>query len=175
MQEITLQEIKTVIQKRYKSLESPDFSFTRNRQVSKNHKCILKELERNYQVEDVTDLNCDVCSRFVLTKEKRAWVLELSMVGPYAILLDMDKTHSPILNFSSERNTKEVCELLIDYNLFFLEECMLKEPIPLKLDYCEPESVRIYQALFSDVEVMPGERMPDKMRQTMDKAGVRRL
>ncbi|MEV0192337.1 hypothetical protein AB0I39_27870 [Kitasatospora purpeofusca] len=77
----------------YGSLTQPDFSFAGNAYRSQPHKGLVERLSRFLEVEDDTHLDVDVSFYYKLSSKSGRWHLLLSMVGPYAMLFRVPRTH----------------------------------------------------------------------------------
>ncbi len=152
-----IQGLLSVLERNYKSLEQPDFSFV-SRAISSNpYGALIKNLRDLFDVKEITDSNDDVSFRYVVSRSKGQWVVELSMLGLYAILLRVSQVgHTELVtenSYTSEE--KDIISLFLENQFKIFGKDELEQPIALKLDNTESENTRIYQALFSDTDTLP--------------------
>lgn len=141
----------------YKSLDKPDFSFVRKSVSSRPYEGLVKSIAQRFEVEEITDSNDDVSFRYFLSRFNRRWVMELSMLGRYAAVFEVPeygiaKVVSPN---SSDREEQEILSLLREGQFVVLDKKVLEAPFPLRLFNTEYQNSCIYQALFSDVDILP--------------------
>jgi hypothetical protein len=109
-------------------------------------------------VSDETDLNDDVSFVYSLRGGDAAWLLQLSMVGPYAVVMRMVTDERPQL-LADAGATSNLEDWLLDglqsHHIVSLGGRILEARVPLALHNAEPENVLIFQALFSDVDGLP--------------------
>jgi hypothetical protein len=131
------------------------------------------ELSRVFDLKDVTDLNYDVSFGYELrAKEdtRKAWTLRLSMVGPYSVLIRHSPPHPSAAIVNGPADATSADEQLIvrqsqSFGFDVLSRELLNIPVSLRLFATAPERVRVYQALFSDDDFLPGEYEADLHRQ----------
>lgn len=159
-----VQAVMDVIRSNYKSLQSPDFSFVRDTIAKRPYEKILRQISKHFQVEEDTDPNDDVSFGYVLTKGGERWVLRISMLGPYAVLLRLHQAarievmaHRAQVSSSAD---KELITTLADNSIRLLDRDALLIPVPMRLFNAEPENTRVYQALFTDTDILPWEESP---------------
>ena len=145
------------IERKYKSLKEPDFSFVGEAISSRPYNELMDCLKGLFRIEEITDSNDDVSFRYVLSKSGKQWMIELSMVGLYATMLRLPEVgFSELVPFGGEvREEKEIYLLLCKYEFNVLRKRELEESISLNLCNTEPGNVRLYQALFSDTDMLP--------------------
>ncbi len=139
-----LSMIQNQIAERYGSLNSPAFFFVEEQLRKEPYAALIMELAGRFAVRDVTDPNEDVSFNYeVLDGDQQVWRLELSMIGPYAFVVNAtekcDQEEREFLN-----------RVLARFHITELDQSVLETPIALKLHYTEPEDVSLYHALFSD-------------------------
>lgn len=154
-------KIVELIQRRYQSLENPDFSFVSGAISAEPYQRVAQKIMLHFEIEDDTDPNDDVSFGYVLTQGKKRWVLRISMIGPYAVLLRLNKSkNSQVISFMTpglSESEKELMTILSSHHIHLLDHDTLLLSIPLKLFNTEPENTRLYQALFVDSDVLPWE------------------
>lgn len=152
-----LHDLLDVLERNYKSLEQPDFSFVSRAISSKPYDALIKNVRELFDVEEITDSNDDVSFRYVVSKLNSQWVVELSMLGLYATVLRVSQTaHSYfVTQDTSAPEDKDIISLLLDNQFEIPGKDVLEQPVALKLFNTEPENTCIYQALFSDTDTLP--------------------
>ncbi|MFY0577710.1 hypothetical protein ACN28S_28415 [Cystobacter fuscus] len=157
-----MKEIIDVIRSVYGSFENPDFHFVSEALRQRPYKQIASHLERMFKTEEDTDANDDVSFGYILRGHgQQEWVLRLSMVGPYAVVLRLSGNGSaevvspgaPTL----EEQALKLLQVLSAQGIQVLSQDELMRPVTLSLYNTDPGNVRIYQALFSDTDVLPWE------------------
>lgn len=161
MTENHVQEIMTFIRRRYKSLENPNFSFVAESISKYPYEDLIRQIRTYFQVQEETDPNEDVSFSYSLFREQDQWILRISMIGPYAVLLRVGKSDASEIVSCTVRmlsiSEKELMNILADNGIRLLDHDTLCLPIPLKLFNAEPENTRVYQALFTDSDFLPWE------------------
>ena len=97
---------------------------------------VRQKLEREYVLQDITDFNYDLGNEFSLSRGHRHYLLRLSFVGPYALLLgpDGNPTHEETIE-----------RIVVEEGFRFLTREELEVPVTI----WEPEfSGRLYELLF---------------------------
>lgn len=154
------------IQRAYASLDDPRYSFVADALADPPYERLLDGLARAFDVQDTTDPNDDVSFRSVLRDDTGAWCLDLSMVGPFALLtrLSDDGRCAVITGATNVESASErlLVSMLADERIELLTQTLLERPIDLRLrsgDGGEP--VLLFHALIGDQPVLPwraGER-----------------
>lgn len=155
-----LQDLSEVIENKYKSLEQPDYSFVSKAISSRPYDSLIRKLQDLFEVEEITDPNDDVSFRYLLSKLKSQWIIELSMVGLYASFFRVSDVGSAevVTSDTTAQEEQKICSFLIENKFEILQQHELEQPFNLKLCNTEPENVCIYQALFSDTDILPWKR-----------------
>lgn len=150
-------DLVEVIKKKYKSLDDPDYSFVSKAIASKPYNKLVDQLNTLFEIEEITDSNDDVSFRYLLSRSGKQWVVELSIIGLYATILRISEVGGAELvtldNAVSQE--REIHSLLSNYGFKVLGKLELEQPIKLNLCNKEPNSVCVYQALFSDTDILP--------------------
>ncbi|UWP99361.1 hypothetical protein [Aliiroseovarius crassostreae] len=153
------QELQNLILSAYSSLSDPDFSFVEKALKNRPYNLLIEQLSNCFVIEELTDPNEDVCFRYLLKNADQNWVLELSMLGKFAVVLSILEGGEANLIDGKTDVLEEVTILsLLNNNEFALlgrEE--LEEPIDLVLHYTEKKNTCIYHAMFSDLDIRPWE------------------
>jgi hypothetical protein len=149
----------TLIHDEYQSFESPDFSFVEEAISSRPYERVVQQIGTKFQVEEDTDPNDDVSFGYFLTNGPQHWVLRISMLGPYAVLLRVSDSERAELVTSSEEAMsdaeRDLLHILADNEVSLLAREVLLQPVPLSL--FNAEDTRVYQALFTDTDILPWE------------------
>ncbi len=157
--ELQFNSIKRELITKHGSLESPDFHFRWDVLKERPYRELVDEAMTHFFIKESTDLNQDGSFVYLIKGERGTdWMLQLSMVGPYAVLLRIQKDQTLLIDQSSHELLQEeaiIARLTTKYGVSLLSARVLVEPIALKLDYTDSENVRIYQALFSDTDTLP--------------------
>ncbi len=145
------------IESNYKSLREPDFSFVSNAVSARPYDSLIDKIHEFCDIEEITDTNDDVSFRYVISKSNEQWIIELSMLGLYATVLRIFKAGDIklVTQNASAPEDKDIVSLLLKSDFQILGKSELEEALDLKLFNTEPGNVRIYQALFSDTDVLP--------------------
>jgi hypothetical protein len=159
MSERTIQSIRDTIGAQYGALDAPTFWFTQEALARQPYESILRQLAVDFTIEEDTDTNYDVAFEYMVYQGDCRWRLELSMVGPYAVLLrGSDTTAAIVVTMSTPGLTnaeKALLLLLAEHGLWALDQHILSQPIALRLTNADLEHTCLYQALFSDVAGLP--------------------
>jgi hypothetical protein len=154
----SLNDIVARCREKYGSLSSPDFSFVEQFAERNPYSHLMGLLVKFVGVSDDTDTNDDVSFSYLLQKDEQQWSLQLSMVGPYGLLIRVAEPAGEVLiPAGGDLNDVErrIVELLRSEGIQLLDRRILEEPIALRLYNAEPEETRLYQALFADVSQLP--------------------
>ncbi|MBI1924049.1 hypothetical protein HYR99_07340 [Candidatus Poribacteria bacterium] len=156
-----LKEIMTFIEQKYKSFDFPDFSFVEKEMSTRPYQAVVGELRNIVELKEDTDANDDVSFSYLLVKGNKRWSLNISMIGPYAVLMLMNHSRSfEIVHPEDEELSQlenEIAKILQKHSITLLPQYLLEYPVPLQLYNTEPENVKVYQALFTDTDILPWE------------------
>jgi hypothetical protein len=157
---IEINKILSYIINRYKSMDEPNFSFVQYEFEKKPYKTIIDILSENYEITETTDLNDDVSFGYLLSKDLQQWFLQISMVGPFVALFNLNKCGKVLRILTNDNkdiggNDTDIISVLLNKDLTLLDKKILEYPVPLKLFNTDVENVKVYQALFTDVDVLP--------------------
>ncbi|MGH3800347.1 MAG: hypothetical protein ACRDTD_09495 [Pseudonocardiaceae bacterium] len=147
----------------YGKLDEPDFSFVQEATDSRPYEDVIREVVTTLDLtyEEYSDPNDDVSFEYHLSRDDESWALELSMVGPFAAVARIGDGWDSIL-VQSDPNLSELerqlLAILRSHNLQILSKEELEQPVPLRLFNTDPGNVRVYQALFSDIDILPWEQ-----------------
>ena len=168
-----IKEIENDILKAYGSLEDPSFRFENDTTRQKVYEPFMRDLAAAvapylldvlgfYKICSFTDLNTDHGYVFTLGARDELW-LQLSFVGSYAVLMRNTPCMMEVIDPSGDRIPIEtlIIDLLAVHDIRLLDKKTLEIPIGLKLFDTDPGNVCLYQALFSDVDILPWGPVPD--------------
>jgi hypothetical protein len=157
-----LDEVMERIRGAYGSLDEPRFDFVVDAARDPRYRTLIRNLAERYTLDADTDLNSDVSFGCVLRYGAERWVLRVSMVGPYAMLLRLRGQGGATLVSSPDPSSSEAEQELIgaveDSGLRLLDRTVLAAPVNLRLFNTAPNRTRVYQALFVDTDFLPWER-----------------
>ncbi|MEL6723282.1 MAG: hypothetical protein AAFP10_08745 [Pseudomonadota bacterium] len=140
----------------YKSLDFPDFTFVKEMIKSKPYDSLIKKIGCLFDIEETTDVNDDVSFCYIIKKNESQWVIELSMLGLYAVVFRItDDGGAELLVSPINQQEEKIAYLLNEYGFERLSENILKQPVNLRLNNTEPENTCFYQAFFSDTDQLP--------------------
>ncbi len=160
-----LTEIKRDILQAYGSLEQPSFEFEREERRHRVYEPFLRDLAALllldvlgfFKIANVTDVNSD--HGYVFTIEGGGeWWLQLSFVGFYGVLMRLtERAVLEVVDPGAQKSPVEnqIVHLIASNGIHLLDKETLEITIRMKLFETDPENVRVYQALFSDRDVLP--------------------
>jgi hypothetical protein len=148
-----LSSIQQAIQARYQNLPDPWYGWVMPTYEAAPYKAVVDDLlSSGASVEDDTDLNNDVSCRFYVRHEGVFLVVELSLVGPFAVAVNMEMELSkPIRrDVLSPGLAVMVVQTLERHGLILLDASVLCIPIAMSFNNTDPGEGTLYQALISD-------------------------
>lgn len=153
-------EIITDVLGAYRDLTKPDFSWVKPKYQSQPYKKdILNLIENGFSVYEETDLNEDVSVNLHVRKNEEHYVLKLSLVEKYAILLHANLQGFYHIISYDDIESSPVLKLLKKYldreEIKLLDASIIELPIRIQLFNTEIEDTTFYNALFAD-EFAPG-------------------
>lgn len=157
-----INQILIDVKNQYKSLESPDFNFVqRVYEQNPYHDLIDLLASKKISLEEDTDINDDVSFGYSFKTKQDEYILRISMVEKYAVLMKIDEDNN-ILRVVDKSNIFTTIErnlmlYLESKNIILLNIKILETPIKIKLFNADQENTRIYQALFTDTDILPWE------------------
>jgi hypothetical protein len=151
-QEQLLQSIFRDVEASYGSVSEPNYSFVLERHRQAPYQSVIQQLvAAGMLLQDVTDLNEDVSLGVVVRQERNSVLLQMSYVGPYALLqrcaVDAEQLPESSLLAPVETHVRGVLERS---GIQVLSDSILKRVIPFKLPNSEGPEATLYQVLFAD-------------------------
>jgi hypothetical protein len=113
---------------------------------------LVDELMVHFFVKDTTHGH-DACFVYVLRHDNQERILELSMIGGYAVLFGTAENGLSLVEPSEQNMSWEneiIRHLLRKYKVSLLGRGVLTRRVPLRLFHAEPKNVRFFHALFSE-------------------------
>jgi hypothetical protein len=140
-----------IIQK-YQDLDNPKYFFVKEEDSKKLYYPLLERLKKIFKIQDFTDFNESVCYHYLLENKEIKVNLFLSLIGPYAFILD--EKHKGNRRIITSDN-KEACyeallKILLSEGIEILSPEVLNFPIPINLFNTSKKDSTIYQAVFVD-------------------------
>ncbi len=155
-----VENIKKELLAKHGSFEKPDFHFRWKALEERPYRSFVDEALTHFFIKDQTDLNQDGCFVYTILAElKPQWMIQLSMVGRYGVLFRIERNHPALINCDNQLIPGEdvIVSLVAKHGIILLHKDILMTRVDLALDYTDPENVRVYQALFSDTDILPWE------------------
>jgi hypothetical protein len=143
-------------------MEEPRFAFAPAALEAGMWSSLLDDLGKRMRFVERTDLNNDYSRVVDVQMMNQSFAtLQLSFVGPYGVFFRHQRDPEGIFIARPEdcRHDDErfVIELCGFHGVELLPRNVLNIHVPLRLFETAPEMTRIYQALFTDVDFLPGE------------------
>lgn len=149
----------------YGSTTNPNWSFVNDIVSRDPYGGVAEELARFGEVEDDTDVNCDVSFTYLVRRPQRPISVRLSMVGPYALVLVVtsDDPDAPLdvvaaVDDADSADERAIVELLDGQGFTVLSSQTLERSIPFSLD--GEQFAPLYRALFSFEGLIPWRGLP---------------
>jgi hypothetical protein len=153
MKKPDLAALLQLIQTKYGTLSEPNYALVHTDEPTH---ALLTQLAEDFTIVDVTDTNYDVSFRYFLNQTDRQWALELSMLGPYAVLLRLETQEPPVTPESAvDAAERRIIQCLDEAGITSLDRTILEVPIALALTNAEPGHVYLYHALIADTALLP--------------------
>jgi hypothetical protein len=152
------ERIREAILRAYGSLDEPTFRFVGEALRVRPYRDILTALARHGVVKDDTVPDDDVSFGAVLETATARYVLRLSMLGPFAVLLRMGGGDGPADVVTAGTAHAAEGPLLADlsaHGFELLDRATLEQAVPLALPKTPTGETLVYQALFVDNDVVP--------------------
>ncbi len=132
----------------YGSLQAPNYAFVDRTLRQRPYRALVAALEQVVAVEEITEPNYDVSFGYVLG-ERAAYLLHLSMVGPFAALFPLgpNRTMGAALVRADSEIAETVLRLLSQHGLVVIDAPTLSLSTEVK-DLNSGQDLSIYEALF---------------------------
>lgn len=137
----------------YRDLSHPWYGWVLPAYQAGPYRAVVADLvARGAKVSDETDLNDDVSCRHCVSRDDDRLVVELSLVGPYAVALDAEaERDGPITRAMPVSDlARDVLAVLAAHGLHVLDADTLRTPSNMPFQNVEAGRGTLYQALFSD-------------------------
>lgn len=158
----SMESIRSAILDAYGTIDRPDFHFVGREASNGRYDHLVGALSQRFEIEDLTDPNSDVGRLVRLQRGPAEWFLWLSYVGPYAALLKpVSGTRQDVRPSPSTSEERQIFDECWANGLVLLDRETLATPVQLALQNTAPERVNVFNALFSDVDIPPWERVRD--------------
>ena len=152
-------DLLPIIRCKYGSLEAPKFFFVQDALSKRPYDPLVQQLREDFAVEEDTDPNDDVSFGYLLSRNTQQWRLELSMLGPFAVLLRITEPgHVDLVSHDLTARTEQeesILAILQRNDIKIMERNELVQPVAIKLQNTSPQNSRLYQALFGDTDILP--------------------
>ncbi|MCP4631036.1 MAG: hypothetical protein GY850_47130 [bacterium] len=83
--------IKRDVISKYGDVKVPNFSFAEKEYKKSKYRNLIFDLSGSFYIKNLTDLNDDVSFQISIKGLHKEWVLGISFLGPYAVLLRVEK------------------------------------------------------------------------------------
>jgi hypothetical protein len=147
------------VRQAYGSLEEPNYSFVQSALATNPYRELIQRLAQHFTIEETTDVNDDVSFRYVLRHPPATWSLDLSMVGPFGLLMRLSETNEhAVVTGETElvgRRERSLAASLATAGIQLLPRSALEERIDLRRPLEDGEETLLYHALISDEPLLP--------------------
>jgi hypothetical protein len=149
------------IEQAYGSFSDPKYFSITRRLEERPYEELANSLGSEFELVETTDDDDDVAFMYALSREGRQWALEISAVAPYAVFARTDPVSQlwkEILTQSAaglSQHERWLISKVSAAGLRLLQKEELEVPVPLHIAGTDPQHVRVYQALFTDTEILP--------------------
>lgn len=138
---------------RYRNLSDPWYGWVLPAYQAGPYRAVMDDLAAlGATVSDETDLNDDVSCRYYVSRDGISLTVELSLVGPYAVVLDAQAgKNGPITPATpASKLARDVLAVLTARGLQVLDADTLRTPLEMPFQNVEAGHGTLYQALISD-------------------------
>ena len=152
----SMEEIVRHISESFGSVEAPNYAKVSSRLDSRSTWPELSSIIQIFWTKDVTDVNDDIAMRLLLKDGNDEFILELSAVGPYAALMRLQgKCHlMPLEEIMADARLVGSLAVTVRSRTF-LSRSMLEREIQFGENEVGNIRPKVYNALFSDTEILP--------------------
>ena len=148
-------DLLDMVKVKYGSLDEPNYSFVEEVVRDRPYASLVEALSRVAVIEETTDVNDDVSFRYVVRAGGQSWALNLSMVGPYGLLLRLTSAREVVSDPAPEGDERQIVRLLEEAGVSLLSREVLETRIPFRPLGEETDQATIYQVLISDEPLLP--------------------
>lgn len=138
---------------RYRNLADPWHGWVQPAYDAVPYKAVVDRLAAlGCSVQDDTDLNNDVSCRYFVRRGGAFVIAELSLVGPYAVMLDGEgAVAGPVTPGNAPPGlAQDVLQVLQAHGVHVLDAAMLCTPVDMPFTNVEAGQGTLYQALVAD-------------------------
>jgi hypothetical protein len=135
----------------YGSLQAPNYAFVDRALRRRPYRELVAALEQAFAVEEITEPNYDVSFAYVL-EDGSAYLLHLSMVGPFAVLFPFsaDRVVGPALATADSAEAAVILRLLSQHGVTVVDAPTLSlRTEVLDIESSSGQTLSIYQAVFT--------------------------
>jgi hypothetical protein len=151
-----LEDISSSVRKAYGTDVQPTYRFVQEAIESDPYRWLVDSLKEWYTIEDDTDTNDDVSFNFILRSDDHAWRLALSMVGPFALLVDGDDPErSTVITESTDPDEVRILRMVKAQGFEFMDRETLRMVLDVNYQDGEDEWT-VYHAVFVRSQTPPG-------------------
>ena len=137
----------------YRDLSNPWYGWVLPAYQAGPYRAVVDDLvARGTRVSDETDLNDDVSCRYCVSRDGARLIVELSLVGPYAVVVGTEaERNEPITPaLPASALARDVLAVLAAHGLCVLDADTLRTSSNMPFQNVEAGRGTLYQALFSD-------------------------
>ena len=162
---------------RYRDLSAPWYGWVLPAYQAGPYRAVVDDLSaRGAKVSDETDLNDDVSCRYYVSRDGVFLIVEVSLVGPYAVVMDTEaRRDGPITAAMPDSDlARDVLTALAAHGLHMLDADTVRTPLDMPFQNVEAGQGTLYQALFSDTPTPFGvdvRRADDSAPSSSDRVG----
>jgi hypothetical protein len=143
-----LKQILNQIERAYVSFSNPSFAFVDQVFEARPYQDLIRILETEFELEEITDLNDDVSFVYILSQYKFKWSVRLSFIGKYFYLQRQDVEPFDV-EYDDVKKLEARLQSIFSANGFLaIPKQILSTRIKLQL-YDESKPT-VFRCLFSD-------------------------
>ncbi|QSB14630.1 hypothetical protein JQS43_24730 [Natronosporangium hydrolyticum] len=149
-------DIRHHLTRMFGSTPEPDYRLLREALASGPYQELIAALAARFTVDEDTDPNFDHGRCLLLQDDPQLWALDLSAVGPFAAFGRVELGWTRVIEPGQpdlDAAEQWVIAQLAAHDLRLLDRDVLELPVPLRLAHAADP--RVYQALFSDTDLLP--------------------
>ena len=139
----------------YGSLENPNYAFVGKAMKKQEYARLLEQLRESFEVSETTDENHDVAFCYALKRNSETLGLQISMIGPFSLILRAREDHLEFLVAPDSNDAKTVFALLKEHRLMVLSDDEIRHPIRMNMFDDADGQATLYQALFDSKSRLP--------------------